>query len=129
MRDAQRRWAGAVGASILACGLSIANAQMSDVVAPPDEARGIERDAYLYAYPMLYNYKTLYEQVLNPASKSYVGGFGKFRNYSQPYGPENKGMVTPNNDTPYSWAWLDRRRGPWVLTVPAVKNDRYYVLQ
>jgi hypothetical protein len=129
MRDAQRRWAGAVGASILACVLSIANAQTSDVVAPPDEARGIARDAYLYAYPMLYNYKTLYEQVLNPASKSYVGGFGKFRNYSQPYGPENKGIVTPNNDTPYSWAWLDLRRGPWVLTVPAVKNDRYYVLQ
>ena len=73
---------------------------------------------------MLFDYKTLYEQVLDPGSKSYVGGFGKFRNYSHLSGPENKDIATPNNDTPYSWAWLDLRREPWVLSVPAVKDDR-----
>jgi hypothetical protein len=106
-----------------------ASATTATVTASPDEARGIAKDAFIYAYPMLFNYKTLYQQALDPGSKSYVGGFGKFRNYSQPYGPENKEIVTPNNDTPYSWAWLDLRREPWVLTVPAVKNDRYYVFQ
>jgi hypothetical protein len=106
-----------------------ASAETATVTATPDEARSIAKDAYVYAYPMLFNYKTLYEQVLDHSSKSYVGGFGKFRNYSQPYGPENKDIVTPNNDTPYSWAWLDLRREPWVLTVPAVKDDRYYVFQ
>jgi hypothetical protein len=106
-----------------------ASAVPATVTASPEEARGIAKDAFIYAYPMLFNYKTLYEQVLDPGSKSYVGGFGKFRNYSRPYGPENKEIVTPNNDTPYSWAWLDLRREPWVLTVPAVKDDRYYVFQ
>ena len=53
-----------------------------------------------------------------------MGGFGKFRNYSHLSGPENKDIATPNNDTPYSWAWLDLRREPWVLSVPAVKDDR-----
>ena len=99
------------------------------VTASPEEARAIAKDAYLYAYPMLFNYKTLYEQAIDSSSKSYVGGFDKFRNYSHPYGPQNKDIVTPNNDTPYSWAWLDLRREPWVLTVPAVPKDRYYVFQ
>jgi hypothetical protein len=101
----------------------------ASVTATPDEARGIAKDAFIYAYPMLFNYKTMYEQVVDSDSRSYVGGFGKFRNYSQPYGPENKDIVTPNNDTPYSWAWLDLRREPWVLTVPVVPKQRYYVFQ
>ncbi|MFM0653461.1 DUF1254 domain-containing protein [Paraburkholderia sediminicola] len=101
----------------------------ASATARPDEARSIAKDAFIYAYPMLFNYKTMYEQAIDPKAKAYVGGFGKFRNYSQPYGPENKEIVTPNNDTPYSWAWLDLRREPWVLTVPVVPNDRYFVFQ
>jgi hypothetical protein len=38
-------------------------------------------------------------------------------------------VVTPNNDTPYSWAWLDLRGEPYVLSVPAVPKDPYYVVQ
>ncbi|MFF6989205.1 DUF1254 domain-containing protein [Streptomyces sp. NPDC010273] len=56
----------------------------------------------------------------------YVGGFGRFRHYSRPFIPANTDVVTPNNDTPCSWAWLDLRAEPWVVSVPAV--DRYYVL-
>ncbi|MFM0503157.1 DUF1254 domain-containing protein [Paraburkholderia caffeinilytica] len=110
--------------------LPLASAQASatlpaaSAIATPDEARSIAKDAFIYAYPMLFNYKTMYEQAIDPNAKAYVGGFGKFRNYSQPYGPENREIVTPNNDTPYSWAWLDLRREPWVLTVPVVPNGR-----
>jgi hypothetical protein len=98
---------------------SAAASATATVTASPNEARDIAKDAFIYAYPMLFNYKTMYEQAIDPSNKTYVGGFGKFRNYSQPYGPENKDIVTPNNDTPYSWAWLDLRREPWVLTAPA----------
>jgi hypothetical protein len=38
-------------------------------------------------------------------------------------------VVTPNNDTPYSWAWLDLRSGPFIVSVPRVDKDRYYVMQ
>src|SRR5262249_56905340 len=37
--------------------------------------------------------------------------------------------VTPNNDTPYSWAWLDLRAEPIVLSVPKVEEGRYYAVQ
>jgi hypothetical protein len=115
--------------SVFMAGISSANAQQDTNTASPEEAQAIAKDAFIYAYPMLFNYKTLYQQTQDKTSKAYVGGFGKFRHYSQPYGPENKEIVTPNNDTPYSWAWLDLRREPWVLSVPEVPSDRYYVFQ
>ncbi len=37
-------------------------------------------------------------------------------------------MISPNADTPYSFALLDLRAGPLVLTVPEV-TERYYVMQ
>jgi len=94
-----------------------------------EEARAIAKEAYVYAYAMLENYNTLYKQVADPQAPEYVGGFGKFRHYSQLYTPENHDVVTPNNDTPYSWAWLDLRAEPWVALVPQVPQDRYYVEQ
>ncbi|MDM0026488.1 DUF1254 domain-containing protein [Variovorax saccharolyticus] len=95
----------------------------------PAEARAVAKDAYIYAFSMLENYNTMYKQLADPAGREYVGGFGKFRHYSQLYTPENRDVVTPNNDTPYSWAWLDLRAEPWVVSVPAVANKRYYVQQ
>ncbi|HEY0334296.1 MAG TPA: DUF1254 domain-containing protein [Stenotrophomonas sp.] len=93
------------------------------------EIRAITKEAYLYAFAMLENYNTLYKQVANPKAPEYVGGFGKFRHYAELYTPENHDVVTPNNDTPYSWAWLDLRAEPWVVTVPNVPDGRYYVQQ
>ncbi len=93
------------------------------------EARAIAKEAYIYAFAMLENYNTLYKQVASPEAPEYVGGFGRFRHYSELYTPDNHDVVTPNNDTPYSWAWLDLRAEPWVVTVPKVPEGRYYVQQ
>lgn len=92
------------------------------------EAQAIAADAYLYAYPMLYNYKTLFQQVKDPSFPGYVGGFNRYRHYARGFTPADTDIVTPSNDTPYSWAWLDLRSEPMVVSVPAAP-DRYYVLQ
>ena len=42
--------------------------------------------------------------------------------------PASRLVVTPNVDTLYSDAWLDLRRGPVLIRVPAIKT-RFYVLQ
>ncbi|GMG93135.1 DUF1254 domain-containing protein [Cupriavidus metallidurans] len=42
-------------------------------------------------------------------------------------GPQHRQVVTPNNDTLYTNAWIDLSRGPVVLEVPDF-NGRYYVL-
>jgi len=94
----------------------------------PAEAKTIAAEAYLYAYPMLYNYKTLFQQTADPSFPGYIGGFNRYRHYSRGFTPADKDIVTPSNDTPYSWAWLDLRAEPIVVSVPASPN-RYYVLQ
>lgn len=92
----------------------------------PATIRATAAEAWVRGYPILQNYRTMYAQAVDDADPKYVGGFGVFRHYSQPFTPANTDVVTPNNDTPYSWAWLDLRAEPWVLSVPA--EERYYVL-
>ncbi|MFF0412663.1 DUF1254 domain-containing protein [Kitasatospora sp. NPDC004745] len=92
----------------------------------PATIRATVAEAWIRAYPMLRNYRTLYAQALDDADPRHVGGFGVFRHHRRPSTPADTDVVTPNNDTPYSWAWLDLRAEPWVVSVPA--TDRYYVL-
>jgi len=95
----------------------------------PAEARAIAKEAWLYAYAPLQGYQTFWNQTQNPAFGGYVGGFNRFRHYSRLNTPADTDIVTPNNDTPYSWAWLDLRAEPIVLELPAVAAPRYYVNQ
>ncbi|MFI6356866.1 DUF1254 domain-containing protein [Streptomyces sp. NPDC050743] len=92
----------------------------------PATIRQTTTEAWIWGFAMLENYRRLYQQALDDADPRYVGGFGVFRHYPQPFTPANTDIVTPNNDTPYSWAWLDLRAEPWVIEVPAM--DRYYVI-
>src|SRR5258707_12940600 len=86
----------------------------------PTEAQAIAKDAYIYSYAMMENYQTLYAQAVDKTANGYVGGFNVYRHFSEPAKPENKDIVSPNNDTPYSWAWLDLRAEPIVISVPQV---------
>ena len=95
----------------------------------PDEARAIAKEAFIYAYAPVQGYQTLYNQTQNVEFPGYVGGFGRFRHYARVATPADKDIVSPNNDTPYSWAWLDLRREPYVFKAPAVPQDRYNVFQ
>lgn len=94
----------------------------------PAEAQAIAGEAWLYAFAPVALYNTMYAQAIDPASSSFVGGFNRFRHYDRLATPDDKDIVTPNNDTPYSWAWLDLRAEPMVLSLPAVP-ERYYVNQ
>jgi hypothetical protein len=94
-----------------------------------DAVRAIAKEAWLYAYAPLQGYQTLYSQALNKESSGFVGGFNRFRHYSRLSTPADTDIVTPNNDTPYSWAWLDLRAEPIVVSLPAVPAPRYYVNQ
>jgi len=94
----------------------------------PSEAKAIAGEAWAYALAPVILYEALYAQAVNSASPSYVGGFNAIRHYDRLFSPADTDIVTPNNDTPYSWAWLDLRAEPVILTVPAVP-DRYYVVQ
>jgi hypothetical protein len=96
-----------------------------------DASRAIEvaKEAYIYAYAPIASYNTWYKQAVDASAPEYIGGFNVFKHYAQAFTPDNKDIVTPNNDTPYSWATLDLRAEPIVLSVPSVPEGRYYVMQ
>jgi hypothetical protein len=112
-------------ATALACLLAFTSARAAEVT--PAEARVISRDAYIFTYPLALQYRTMYVQAIDATSKEYVGGFGKYRHYGVST-PDNKDIVTPNNDTPYSWAHVDLRAEPWVLTLPPT-DGRYFTTE
>lgn len=93
-----------------------------------DDAKRIAKETYIAMFPLVFNYGTMYAQAINPAAKEYIGGFGVYRHYGLA-SPANKDIPTPNNNTPYSWAWVDLRTEPWVLTMPPSDGNRYYTCQ
>jgi hypothetical protein len=94
----------------------------------PDEARKIAKEAYIFNYSMVMMYRTMYLQAIDPKSKSYSGGFGKWLHLGTS-SPKDTDIVSPNNDSPYSYAWVDLRAEPWVVTLPKIEAKRFYTSQ
>ena len=95
----------------------------------PQDARAIASEAYIYAFPMAANYQTLYKQAIDTASHDYRAPFNTLTNANSVATPEDKFVVTPNSDTPYSYLWMDLRAEPIVVTMPSIETERYYTGQ
>ncbi|MDX1036600.1 DUF1254 domain-containing protein [Sinorhizobium medicae] len=93
------------------------------------EATEIARDAYVYGVPMVSDYATIYAFSINPKSPEYKGPFNSVLNIARVFTPDDKGFVTPNSDTPYTFMGLDLRAEPMVITVPKMEPNRYFVFQ
>jgi hypothetical protein len=95
----------------------------------PDQARAIAKEAYIWGFPMVDNYRVQYAYFVNNEDPEYKGGWNEIHNTARVYTPEDKAIQTPNSDTPYSAVGADLRTEPLVLTVPPIEQDRYYSLQ
>lgn len=95
----------------------------------PSEAKKIAKDAFIYGFPMVMNYKTLYANVINKNSGDYKGPFNEKSCESRLFTPEDRAIVTPNSDTPYCMFWCNLQTEPVVFTVPEVPSNRYYSFQ
>ena len=85
----------------------------------PGEATVVAKDAFIYGFPMVENYKTLYLQTLDRGGPQHRAGFNTISHSARVLTPDDKLVVMPNSDTPYSWVSLDLRAEPVVLVVPA----------
>jgi hypothetical protein len=95
----------------------------------PDEAKQITKEAYIYAYPMMENYKMIYVLKVWKDSPVYETPFNELTHNAVLLGPEYTTMVRPNNDTFYSNVIFDLRAEPMILSVPAISDNRYYSWQ
>ncbi len=94
-----------------------------------DEAKAIATEAYVYGFPMVMNYKTMYTYAIDETSPEYKGPFNQLACVARLFTPDDKAIVTPNADTPYCMFWIDLRAEPMVLTVPEMEPERFYHFQ
>lgn len=95
----------------------------------PEEARAIAKEAYIYGFPMVDNYRVQYSYFVDKQDPEYKGGWNEIHNTARVYTPDDTTIQTPNSDTPYSAVGADLRAEPLVLTVPPIQQDRYYSMQ
>ncbi len=95
----------------------------------PEEAKEIAKEAYVYGFPMVVAYKTMWAYTIDKNSPEFKGDFNEKGCEARVYTAKDKAIVTPNSDTPYCMFWADLRNEPLVITVPDVDPERYYGFQ
>lgn len=96
---------------------------------PDAEITAIAKEAYIYGYPMVRMYGEMYASAVDAQGPDYKKPFNTLYFSQQPDTPAGGVPETASLDTPYGSAWLDLRREPLVLTVPAIEDARYYSVQ
>jgi hypothetical protein len=119
----------AAGFSLMTLFVSCGAGASVDFTATPDEARAIAKEAYLYGFPVVEMYKTLYTQAVDKKSPNFKAPFNQIGNTAKAFTAKDTAFVTPNADTPYSFVWMDLRAEPLVLTLPPIEEHRYYSVQ
>lgn len=94
-----------------------------------EDIKAVAREAYIYTYPMVKNYLTMYQYALEPSGSQYKGPLNTLVSIARVYTPEDTAIITPNSDTPYSFIVFDLRAEPVVVTMPQIEKNRYYSLQ
>ncbi|RSL16879.1 hypothetical protein EDE15_2405 [Edaphobacter aggregans] len=95
----------------------------------PAEVRAIAKEAYIYGFPMVQAYLTMYAFSIDKSNSQYKGPFNAPLSFARVFTPEDTAFVTPNSDTPYTFLSLDLRAEPIVITIPPVEKNRYWVFQ
>src|SRR5688500_7684509 len=68
----------------------------------PAEARAIAKEAYIYGFPIVDNYRIQYAYFVDTKNPEHKATWNKLVNTPRVYTPDDKAIQTPNSDTPYS---------------------------
>lgn len=93
------------------------------------EAQAIAAEAYVYGIPMVDTWETMYAFSIDTTNPQYKGPFNSVLNIARVFTPEDTAFVTPNSDTPYTFAGLDLRAEPMIIKIPKMEQNRYFVFQ
>lgn len=101
----------------------------ADFTAQAADARLLAKQAYLYGFPVVEFYKTLYSEALDEQNPNFKAPLNQIGNTARLPTPRDIGLATPNMDTATSYAWMDLRAEPLVLSLPPIEDGRYYSVQ
>jgi hypothetical protein len=113
-------------AATLPASLALGTARAADVT--PAETKAIAEEGFIYGLPLVMCYTANYEFWFDKSSGQYKGPMGQLFNTRNVFTYKDTAVITPNSDTPYSFAFVDLRAEPYVVSVPAVAKERYYAV-
>ncbi|MCX8564524.1 DUF1254 domain-containing protein [Mycolicibacterium mucogenicum] len=93
------------------------------------QVREIAKEAYIYGYPMVDNYRIQYAYFQDKQNPQFMAPWNTLHSFAKVFTPADTVTQTPNSDTPYSFFGADLRTEPYVLSVPTIEANRYYSLQ
>lgn len=125
-----------LAAGVAAVSLSLAGVVLAATPAPADapslvrhgdgdlEQRAHDAGvaAYIIGYPLVTVRRTM-------AIRTCRNGINTLTHRARLATPADRDVVTPNNDTVYSSAFLDLRPGPQIFSLPAADPERYFSFQ
>src|SRR5712672_3890870 len=111
----------------LVFGLALTSTRAADPT--PAEARTIAKEAYIYGFPLVDNYRIQYGYFVDTQNPEFKAPWNQIVNIPRVYTPADTAIQTPNSDTPYSFVGMDLRAEPMVLTVPPIEKERYFTVQ
>ena len=91
--------------------------------------REIAKEGYIYGYPMVDGYRVQYAYFQDRSNPEFKAPWNELLNVPRVYTAEDRAIVSPNSDTPYSMVGMDLRAEPVVLTVPPIEVERYFSIQ
>lgn len=94
-----------------------------------DEARDIAREAYIYGFPLVDNYRVEYAYFVDRNNREFKAPWNQISNVARVFTPDDTTIQAPNSDTPYSAVGADLRAEPLVFSMPAMEKNRYYSAQ
>ncbi len=112
-----------------AVGLAASGSGVQAADLTPAEARAIAKEAYIYGFPMVDSYRIQYAYYVDRNNPEFKASWNEIRNVPRVFTSEDRAIQTPNSDTPYSFAGLDLRAEPIVLTIPPIEKSRYFSVQ
>ena len=93
------------------------------------ELKTIAEEGFIYGLPLVMNYAINYKYWVDKSSSQYKCPFNQIYKEHRVFTYKDTAVVTANSDTPYSFAGIDLRAEPFVMSVPAVEKSRYYSVQ
>src|SRR5207249_2596069 len=111
----------------LATVIALTTVRAADIT--PTEARAIVKEAYIYGFPLVDNYRIQYGYFVDRQNPEFKAPWNQLKSIPRVYTPADTAIQTPNSDTPYSFVGMDIRAEPMVLTVPPIEKKRYFSVQ
>ena len=106
------------GLGLAACGTSKDSSGPASGTAAGPDVKSIATDAYEYGYPL----------VMFDATRLGSSPTNQLLRLNPP-DARSRNIVAPQNDTLFTFGWLDLRSEPMVIQAPAVDGDRYWIIQ